>query len=71
MANEALLTVKRGHNIGKAIIQYLTDNDLYKKVNVLSFNFVRNTQEKTIKVTITYKYDLTNNQKQHRTNELN
>lgn len=56
MANEALITVKRGHNIGRSIIYYLTDNNLYNKVNVLTFDFKRNVEDKTIKVSITYRY---------------
>ena len=42
MAQKALITVQRGHNIGRSIIDYLTDNNLYTKVNILSFNFERN-----------------------------
>lgn len=69
MAQEALITVQRGHNIGKSILNYLTEHNLYKRVNVLTFDFVRNTKDKTIKVTITYKYTPTIINLKHRTND--
>lgn len=54
MAQEALITVQRGHNIGQSIIDYLVNNQLRDEVNILTISFERIVEKKVIKVSITY-----------------
>lgn len=54
MAQEALITVQRGHNIGQSIIDFLVNNQLRDEVNILTISFERIVEKKVIKVVITY-----------------
>ena len=54
MAQEALITVQRGHNIGQSIIDYLVNNQLRNEVDILTISFERVIEKKVIKVSITY-----------------
>ena len=50
------ITIPRGHNIGKSIKEAISKKILRNKVNILTFDFVRNPKERTITATITYNY---------------
>ena len=59
MANKLTKQIKvnRGDNIGKTIIKALEEEQLYNKVDILTFDFKRDAQHRVINVTLTYKYN--------------
>lgn len=50
------ITIPRGNNIGKAIINNLKECKLYSKVNIVTFDIKRDVKNRTITASVTYKY---------------